>query len=318
MNRPISCLRFSDSLVIEHHKKFSMKYITFLLLLGYAIAFSSCNENSFSQVVEIDIPPHEPALSVRALFQQNDTLLSLLLTDSKGILESTSLEIQKEATVRLFENEQALPVFSYNPNSSRFTAPIPSGFEQAESTYRLEISAPNFKTISATQTMPKPVSILAGKYTPNGTFSSEGDRVDAIEIEFQDPSDEENYYAISAVERVAYFNGQDTSYYDSEIYLESNDPLVSFGTAQLLLLSDVAFNGNTYKVLLYSYNKLQEGEIKIQLLSVSRDTYLYHRSLSNYYDAQDNPFAEPVNVHQNIENGHGIFGLMAVSEILIK
>ncbi len=292
-----------------------MKSIYIFCFIGLSLFLSNCDADSFSQVVEIDIPPHEPALAVRALFQQNDTLLSLLLTDSKGILESTSLEIQKEATVRLFENEQALPVFSYNPNTSRFTAPVPSGFEQTQSTYRLEISAPNFKTISATQIMPQPISILAGKYTPNGTFSSDGDRVDAIEIEFQDPAGEENYYAFSGMQRVAYFNGQDTSYYDSGIYLDSNDPLVSYGTAELLLLSDAAFNGNTYKVLLYSYNELQEGVIKIQLLSLSRDTYLYHRSLNNYYDAVDNPFAEPVNVHQNIENGYGIFGLAGVSEI---
>lgn len=292
-----------------------MKYILSFLLLACLIPLTSCNENSFSQVVEIDIPPHEPALSVRALFQQNDDRLSLLLTDSRGIIEATPFEVQKEAVVQLFENEQPLPVFSYNTSTSRFTAPIPNGFGQTETVYRLEISAPNFKTIQATQTMPRPISILAGKYTPNGTFSSEGDKVDAIEIEFQDPADEENYYAFSGIQRIAYFNGQDTSYYDSGIYLDSNDPLINFGTGQLLLLSDAAFNGNTYKASMYSYNELTEGVIKIQLLSLSRDTYLYHRSLSNYYDAVDNPFAEPVNVHQNIENGYGIFGLAAVSEI---
>lgn len=292
-----------------------MKSIYIFCFLGLSFFLSNCDADSFSQVVEIDIPPHEPALSVRALFQQNDDRLSLLVTDSKGILESTPIEVQKEAVVQLFENEQALPVFTYNPSTSRFTAPVPNGFGQTESVYRLEISAPNFKTIKATQTMPRQVSILAGKYTPNGTFSSEGDKVDAIDIEFQDPVDEENYYAFSGIQRMAYFDGQDTSYFESNIYLESNDPLINFGTGQLLLLSDAAFNGNTYKASLYSYNELSEGEIRIQLLSISRDAYLYHRSLSNYYDAQDNPFAEPVNVHQNIENGHGIFGLASVSEI---
>lgn len=292
-----------------------MKSIYIFCFLGLSFFLSNCDADSFSQVVEIDIPPHESALSVRALFQQNDDRLSLLVTDSKGILESTPLEVQKEAVVQLFENEQALPVFTYNPSTSRFTAPIPIGFGQAESVYRLEISAPNFQTIQATQTMPRPISILAGKYTPDGTFSSEGDKVDAIEIEFQDPAAEENYYAFSGIQSIAYFNGQDTTYYDSGIYLESNDPLINFGTGQLLLLSDAAFNGNTYKASLYSYYELTEGVIKIQLLSLSRDAYLYHRSLSNYYDAVDNPFAEPVNVHQNIEDGYGIFGLASVSEI---
>lgn len=292
-----------------------MKSIYIFCFLGLSFFLSNCDADSFSQVVEIDIPPHEPALAVRAIFQQNDDQLSLLLTDSKGILESTPLEVQKEAVVQLFENEQALPIFTYNPSTSRFTAPVPNGFGQTASIYRLEVSAPNFKTIQATQTMPRPISILAGKYTPDGTFSSEGDKVDAVEIEFQDPAGEENYYAFSGFQSIAYFNGQDTSYYDSEIYLESNDPLINFGTGQLLLLSDAAFNGNTYKALLYSYNERPEGVIKIQLLSLSRDAYLYHRSLSNYYDAQDNPFAEPVTVHQNIENGYGIFGLASVSEI---
>ena len=84
-----------------------MKSIYIFCFLGLSFFLSNCDADSFSQVVEIDIPPHESALSVRALFQQNDDRLSLLVTDSKGILESTPLELQREAVVQLFENEQA-------------------------------------------------------------------------------------------------------------------------------------------------------------------------------------------------------------------
>lgn len=292
-----------------------MKYIYILGLLGLSISLSNCDADSFSQVVEIKIPTHEPALSVRALFNQGDTVLTILLADSKGILDSDNFETQQQATIQLFENDQLMSDFSFDNNLSRFVMKTPLGFGQEEATYRLEIMSPDFTPVSAIQQLPKSVPIITGKYTPQGTFSSEGDRVDAIEIEFQDPVGEENYYAIRGVQQFIFFEEQDTIYYESDIYIESNDPLVSFGSGQLLLLSDAAFNGKTYKVLLYSYNGLQDQGLKMQLLSVSRDAYLYHRSLSNYYDAVDNPFAEPVNVHQNIENGYGIFGLAGVSEI---
>ena len=44
-----------------------------------------------------------------------------------------------------------------------------------------------------------------------------------------------------------------------------------------------------------------------ELSSISRDNYLFIKSEAASREARDNPFAEPVIVHNNIENGIGIF-----------
>ncbi len=40
---------------------------------------------------------------------------------------------------------------------------------------------------------------------------------------------------------------------------------------------------------------------------MNRSGYLYRRSIDDYENAQGDPFAEPVQVYSNIENGYGIF-----------
>jgi len=44
------------------------------------------------------------------------------------------------------------------------------------------------------------------------------------------------------------------------------------------------------------------------LSSVSEDYYKYNVTLAKYEQTQGDPFAQPVQVYSNIENGFGIFG----------
>lgn len=289
------------------------------IFLAFITVFSmSCDPENFSQVVTIEIPPHESALAVRAVFQESDTTLQLLVANSLGILDKNDFEIPKEAIVHLYEDEQLLQTFNYNPVNSKFSASINEGFGKAGSSYRLEISSSKYPSIKAEQVLPTAVPLTSSILKPDGTISSDGDRVDAIEIEFQDPADRENYYAIAAFRDTRFFDGTDTVSYTSKVYLDSNDPLVSYGEENSLIMPDKAFNGKKYKLLIYSYDELDQGDLRLRFMTLTKDSYLFHRSMDDYYNAVDNPFAEPVNVHSNIENGHGIFGLEAVFEVQIQ
>jgi hypothetical protein len=44
-----------------------------------------------------------------------------------------------------------------------------------------------------------------------------------------------------------------------------------------------------------------------ELRSISKEYYDYQTSLNEYWNADGNPFAQPVQVFTNIENGFGIF-----------
>ena len=58
---------------------------------------------------------------------------------------------------------------------------------------------------------------------------------------------------------------------------------------------------------LWNENADTDRKLIVRLANMSKDSYLYLRSLQQYMQARDNPFAEPVVVFDNIENGHGIF-----------
>lgn len=295
-----------------------MKIKLYIFLNLIALFSLSCDPENFSQVVTIEIPPHESALAIRALFQESDTTLELLVANSLGILDKNDFEIPREAIVQLYEDEQLLQTFNYNPINSKFSASINEGFGKAGSSYRLEVSSAKYPSIKAEQILPTAVPLTSAILKPDGTISSDGDRVDAIEIEFQDPAGGENYYAIAAFRDNRFFDGTDTVTYTSNVYLDSNDPLVSYGESNFLIMPDKAFNGKKYKLLIYSYDELDQGDLRLHFMTLTKDSYLFHRSMDDYYNAVDNPFAEPVNVHSNIQNGHGIFGLGAVFELKIQ
>ena len=47
--------------------------------------------------------------------------------------------------------------------------------------------------------------------------------------------------------------------------------------------------------------------IRIYLHNISKSYYYYRTSLELYQNTSGNPFAQPVQVYSNIENGFGIF-----------
>ena len=72
--------------------------------------------------------------------------------------------------------------------------------------------------------------------------------------------------------------------------------------------SDELFNGNIYNYTLEVEWNTQSGNILFaNLYSIDRSLYLLNQSLRKYNQNFGNPFAQPVNVYSNIENGYGIF-----------
>ena len=79
------------------------------------------------------------------------------------------------------------------------------------------------------------------------------------------------------------------------------------------LFSDILFNGETKQIEFTIFlGKIDEGEdvlssLKVELRNVSESYYYYYRSVDLHQMNEGNPFAEPVQVYSNVENGLGIF-----------
>lgn len=121
-------------------------------------------------------------------------------------------------------------------------------------------------------------------------------------------------------------------------YFNSNDPIFSFETEnansyifgsswnQYGIFSDELINGKEYELNFYQstgYSDEYEfrpelGEFRdytIILQSITRDMFLYLKSIDLQEFNDDLPFTEPVPIYNNVENGLGIFGSYSSASI---
>jgi hypothetical protein len=56
--------------------------------------------------------------------------------------------------------------------------------------------------------------------------------------------------------------------------------------------------------------------LEVTLQHLTQDLYLYERSKGNY--GEDNPFAEPLNLHSNLKNGYGNLGGITTTKYKIN
>jgi hypothetical protein len=87
-----------------------------------------------------------------------------------------------------------------------------------------------------------------------------------------------------------------------------------------LLLKDEAFQGDEYEFRFFDYYLTDSGAeyLVVEIHSITEKMYQFMQSLKAYEDNIENPFAEPVTVVNNIENGYGIFGLSAMTQFKLK
>ncbi len=289
------------------------KYI-FLIVMGFLMT-TNCSDDFFDQVVDVEIPEHTPALAITSNLNNVDSILWVYVSSSVGILVEEDPSEITDAIVELHKNGSLLYTLPHlEQGVYAWEAPEPLGNEIVD--YEIKVSKPGFESVSSIQTMPLQVDIINATFEKEGTISTDGDRVDEIIIEFDDPKDIANYYKVSAKLE---FTGDDGEFYEYDIYLESHDPSVVY-TNDGLYLSDGVFDGERYEFSLYSYSIsddefMNDTKISVSLVNVSKDRFFRESSLEASENSQDNPFAEPAVIFSNIENGYGIFSLEAMGPI---
>jgi len=291
----------------------TLKYIIpFFCLI---ILASSCDEDTFTSVVEIEIPEHSPLPAVTCSFKAGDTYIETFVSKSQQITGEPDFEIVDNAEVRFFKNDNLWETVDFHEGAQKYilsgVGPVPAD----GATYRLEVLVPGFETVTATQTMPAAPTIQNLNFTEDGGVDLYGDRVNKVTLDIVDQAGVDNYYAIELL----HFRTFDNEEYYEELYFNSTDPLIEYGN-EYMLLDDASFEGGTYSLDAgignWQFQNPEPGEAIIaKVYSLTRDDYLYNRSLDIYYNSEGNPFAEPVVVQDNIENGYGIFRLGSPTEL---
>ncbi|MBK7028756.1 MAG: DUF4249 family protein [Bacteroidales bacterium] len=98
---------------------------------------------------------------------------------------------------------------------------------------------------------------------------------------------------------------------------EATHPLIEFTEGESYYFSDQYVNGQEFSIELpITYSGDTPGvDIFVELSTLSKDYFLFRKSLIKYNESQNNPFSEPIKIYTNIENGYGIF---AGSTLLFK
>ncbi len=296
-----------------------------------AILLSSCNGDFFDQTVTIDPPAYEKKMAAHLVGSNNGEDLQIMLSRNFGVFENPKEEdyFVKNANIEIFEEGQKKLAINSGlvGQNDRFTVVHELNgeqFFQAGKNYELRVSHPEYPSISGKQLMPLPVKVDSVNYTirRSGQF---GDITLSVNVYLKDPAGVKNYYevvaAVDATQLIPVFDNMnnfiryDTITGSYELYdIESDDPNVVETRSNGLAVSDDVFDGNNYKFVykgnpsFYSSNN-PEYKLTIWVRAITQEYYQFAVTSKRSEDSDDNPFAEPVRIFSNMENGIGAFTL---------
>jgi len=318
-----------------------MKRINILAGLIILILFSSCEKDLLFSNKNT-----ESRITVNS-FITPDSILTARITESKFFLASgEGFNLIENAEVKVYINNvyKENMVYSSDGNYRASFAPktgenirleisVP-GLESVNCESKIEDQAVTLSldtTISSSEVIP----ILNGNYDNDGTYNVDtvGYSYNCIynyTLRFRDPSAEQNYYRLVVKTITEYDYGFTNISYDfdftdivsgnktnsdADLFSENNT------TNTYHIFSDELFNGKEYALKFRSYdyiaeylpeyyhvneNHITKKSQYITLQTISKSYYLFLKSKD--MSGSENPFAEPVQIHSNVEGGCGILG----------
>lgn len=323
-----------------------MKQIVLYTLFGLLL-FSNC-----SKVVEFEQSYLEQKLVVNAILT-TDSLVQVEVSTNKPIPgELKTFEKIADAQVKLFVDGNETEILNYSDSLNRLHSYNTGGIYigntciRAGRSYQVKVSHPAYNEVASavvTAVIPaqiKNISLIIDSLSANNM-------VEAI-ISIDDPIEDNNYYLLNVHYRAGkgyvYPNGFGDStrmvmvmdYLSSRSPVESRDPVLAetndadsyiFGmdNSYFTLFTDRLFNGREYHLRVKLKNRacydilnteIIDGgfySISFELATLSKEVYLYLKSMQKFDVVTDGVLTEPVPVYTNIENGLGIIGIQSIN-----
>ena len=289
------------------------KLILFLSATSFLL-FTNCTKE-----IEFDAQDIAPRIVVNSLFT-NDSLWTANISRSVGVLETTSYTSINNADISIFNGNGVLVTTLTDQGDGLYTSPT-GATPVADELYTIEVNASGYTSVSATNRIPTAVQI--NSIDTVSSTNSDGQTILETTINFQDPPTNENYYMVEVLVKgtwIDFFEG-DTIEFREPLEISCNDVNVetvnrfNFGgfenTYLYLMLKDENFDGEDYALTfsVINYAELKDLELfgEIRLVNTSEAYFNYLKSFNMYQSASGNPFATPVQVYSNVENGMGIF-----------
>lgn len=283
-----------------------MKNIIIFFSVLLILSTNSC-ENAFTTVKDIEIPQHNSKLAVFAKLDQNTGKFSV--SYSKKINDNEKYKYLS-AKIKLLENGNNFAEFNFvGQNQESY---LPKTFFNTLTVgkeYTLIVENDELGTATSKQINPAKPNVNHLKYKIDGYLNRNGEVSDKLTLQINDDSKTDNFYMVQLLNLQIY--QADTTEYAASI--ESEDPTINsvyYDNSNFLIISDRNFNGKSVDFIFNAGNFHSSDKIRVKVSAITKEYYYFLLSYSQYENSYDNPFAEPANVSNNIENGYGLFGLM--------
>jgi len=305
-----------------------MKHLTYILLIT-SIFFLT---NSCKKTLDISIDESEKKLVVNSILNP-DSLIRVNVTKSMGALEQDAdIQFINDAKIKLYKDNNFVEDLIFQENGYYISTIYP----EEGKTYKIEIEQSDLGTASSELTILQPVPISQinsnfkyeiTEYVDEWGAYSDTSISATVVFEINDPANQDNYYAISAYTYYTNYYWDEETYEetDSIIGIWKNNLWISPSTVDYQYSNEIrigedyiyAFyketgDGKTFSYTFDIYNLMKDQKVYFNLYSLDKNIFLYGKSYSEQIDASYTPFAQPVNVFTNIENGYGIFGSYSI------
>ncbi len=284
---------------------------------------------------KIDDFPLRPSRMVVNCFFNENIPFGFQVSKSLSVLDNADLKLINNATVKLSKNGVLLETLSTQDEDGWYRSE--AQFPEPGAQYAIEVTAPDFEQVLSSEALaPKKVDITEVSIQVRDSSFSEwtdshgrtyyyGNVEGSFNISVKDPGDTENYYALSIFFLDSVYDGDGVPLEQSlrtiGLMLSSEDASIENegDMSTELLFRDILFDGQSYqlKVDFRDYQARRGRLYYVELTSLHKAGYLYKKSIGDYYQARNDPFAEPVQIFGNINNGYGIFSGFAVDQVAI-
>jgi hypothetical protein len=272
----------------------------------YTIVLSILLLSACELIVDIDVPFENPHLTVNSFFTP-DSVWSATVALNRHILSDTMLQRIDNALLIVLDGDTPIDTLEHKKNGNYRSD---TGKPVAGKQYFIRCEAQGYAAVTGRSAIPEPAILT---HVIIQTTSTNFGNTSLIRIKFPDDPLVKNYYQLfvqAEYESIDRETGEKTFYYN-DVSLESADPDIYSQSIRIhnsFLIKDVLFNGKEAELVYKSeYGLYGNAGIRVLLRTVSEDFYKYKSTALVQEETSDNPFAQPVNVYKNIENGFGIF-----------
>jgi hypothetical protein len=276
--------------------------IAFILVL----TLTSC-EDFFQSTIELETPEAITKLVVTGFIEPKQDTVTLIVEPNSPLGRFERPMIQADVTM---EN---ITKGSMNTTSDQLflndyvLRDLGDSFINTDDEYLFTIHDQEgiIPSVTSQAKFPTKTVIKNIEFNYEGGIRIDGDNASSFNITFDDPAGEKNFYEI------AILRGDGTLNNSRFEFTESTDISVSMGFEEdYVLISDGSFDGQEKTIELKVFRpSVNNSKYTLLWRDVTEDYFKYSTTLRSAYLNADNPFALPISVHSNIENGLGIISL---------